>query len=251
MIFKSKNVRYYIAFLIFWFATTGFGLNSEKLLGTGKAYATPYYIIDSDIPGPAVCIVGGTHGDEPAGCRIARELLILNPDCGKLIIIPTANLRAVKLNRREIPGEGDLNRCYPGNPGGILMEQLAWEIFQLMKEHKIGVLIDLHESVDYHVVSNNKYLGQTLIAYENEMSIWAGEIAIERVNAKIKVPAEKFILLKNPIRGSTAWAAGKYLHVPAFTVETCKKLRFAARTGYAVQLIRCILAEVGVRISCQ
>jgi predicted deacylase len=250
MTFKSKNVRYYIAFLIFWFAASGLGLNSEKLLGTGKAYATPYYIIDSNIPGPAVCIIGGTHGDEPAGCHTARELHTWRPDRGRLIVIPEANLRTVRLNRREIPGEGDLNRCYPGNPNGILMEQLAWEIFQLMKEHKIGVLIDLHESVDYHA-SNNKYLGQTLIAYENEMSIWAGEIAIERVNANIKAPAEKFVLLKNPIRGSTAWAAGKYLQVPAFTVETCKKLRLAARTGYAVQLIKYILAEVGVRISCQ
>lgn len=245
-----KKIGYCALIFIFWSGASTLGQSIEKLLGAGKAYATPYYIIDSNILGPAVCIIGGTHGDEPAGCRTARELHTWRPDRGRLIVIPEANLRAVRLNRREIPGEGDLNRCYPGNPSGILMEQLAWEIFQLMKEHQIGALIDLHESVDYHA-SNNKYLGQTLIAYENEISVWTGGIAVERVNAQIIAPAEKFILLKNPIWGSTAWAAGKHLHVPAFTVETCKKLRLAARTGYAIQLIKYILAEVGVRISCQ
>jgi predicted deacylase len=247
---KLRKAGYYAVILIFLFNTPTQGLSCVKLLGAGKTYATPYYIIDSDISGPAVCIIGGTHGDEPAGCRTAQELLTLKPDCGKLIIIPMANLRAVKLGRREIPGEGDLNRCYPGSATGILMEELAFEMFELMKEQKISVLVDLHESLDYHLI-NNQYLGQTVIAYGNEMSIWAGGIAIEKVNAGIAIPAEKFSLLKNPIKGSTAWAVGKYLQVPSFTVETCKKLKLSDRTDYMDQIIRCVLAEVGVRLPCK
>jgi hypothetical protein len=127
---------------------------------------------------------------------------------------------------------------------------LACEIFEFIKEQKINMLIDLHESLDYHF-TNKRYLGQTVIAYENETSIWIAGIALERVNAGIAIPTEKFTLLKNPIKGSTAWAAGKYLQVPSFTVETCKKLKLSARVGYMVQIVRCILAEVGVRLSCQ
>jgi predicted deacylase len=247
---KLNKGGYYIVILILLLYIPTRGLCCVKLLGAGKPYATPCYIIDSNISGPVVCIIGGTHGNEPAGCRAARELLTLKPDCGKLIIIPRANLRAVRLGRREIPGEGDLNRCYPGSATGILMEKLAWEMLQLMKQHKISVLIDLHESLDYHLM-NNKYLGQTLIAYENDLSIWTAEMALEKVNAAIVTPMEKFILLKNPVKGSTAWAAGKYLHVRAFTVETCTKLKLSARTAYMLQIIREILAEVGVCLACQ
>jgi predicted deacylase len=247
---QLKKVGYGTVMLLFLLNTPTPGLCCVKLLGAGKPYATPYYIIDSSISGPAVCIIGGTHGNEPAGCLAARELLRWKPDCGKLIIIPAANRKAVRLNRREIPPEGDLNRCYPGSATGILMEKLALEMLELMKEEKISVLVDLHESLDYHLI-NHKYLGQTLIAYENEMSVWVGGIAAEKVNAAIKIPARQFILLKNPVRGSTAWAAGKYLQVLSFTVETCKKLKLSARTGYMVQIIRYILAEVGVRLSCQ
>jgi hypothetical protein len=76
-------------------------------------------------------------------------------------------------------------------------------------------------------------------------------MALEKVNAAIVTPMEKFILLKNPVKGSTAWAAGKYLHVRAFTVETCTKLKLSARTAYMLQIIREILAEVGVCLACQ
>jgi predicted deacylase len=248
MIVKRSKIRYYTAIFIFCFAVTGYGQSCVELLGAGKAYAVPYYIIDSNIPGPAICIIGGTHGNEPAGCRTAQELLKLKPDRGKLIIIPAANRRAVKENRREIPGEGDLNRCFPGSAAGSVMEELALEILKMMQEQKIGVLLDLHESLDYYLV-NNQYVGQTVIAYENEMSVWAGEMAVEKVNAGIEIPAERFTLLKNPVRGSTAWAAGKYLQISAFTVETCKKLKLSARTAYMRQIIGSILAEVGVRLS--
>jgi predicted deacylase len=249
MMLQLKKVGYGTIILFFLLNIPTSGRSVAKLLGAGKPYATPYYIIDSDIAGPAVCIIGGTHGNEPAGCKAALELLTLKPDCGKLIIIPAANRRAVKLNRRAIPGEGDLNRCYPGNATGILMEELAWGIFEFIKEQKITMLIDLHESLDYF--TNKRYLGQTVIAYENETSIWIAGIALERVNAGIAIPTEKFTLLKNPIKGSTAWAAGKYLQVPSFTVETCKKLKLSVRTGYMVQIVRYILAEVGVRLACQ
>jgi predicted deacylase len=247
---KPINIKYYALILFFLLSDTTWGLISPaKFLGAGKPYATPYYIIDSNVSGPTICIIGGTHGNEPAGCRAALELLTLKPDCGKLIIIPKANLRAVKLNRRENPGEGDLNRCYPGSATRTLTDKLAFEMFKLMKEQKIGMLIDLHESLEYHLI-NNKYLGQTVIAYENEMNIWIAEMVIEKVNDGIELPTEKFSLLKNPIQGSTAWATGKYLQIPSFTIETSKKLKLSDRTGYMVQIVRCILAEVGVHLPC-
>lgn len=253
MIFKkAKNLRIYAVLIIllsYLYMHPNDVFKKENLIGPGKPYATPYYIIESKLPGPVICIIGGTHGNEPAGCRAAEKLLQFKPDCGKLVVIPKANIRALKGNRREIPGEGDLNRCYPGNKTGILMERFAFELLNFMREEKIDLLIDLHESLDYYL-TNKDYLGQTIIAYQNESSIWIGGMAIEQINTKIKREKEKFTLLKNPIRGSTAWAGGKYLEIPAFSIETCKKLSLASRTDYMYRLVGYILEEVGVKLIC-
>lgn len=253
MIFKkAKNLRIYAVLIIllsYLYMHPNDVFKKENLIGPGKPYATPYYIIESKLPGPVICIIGGTHGNEPAGYRTAEKLLQFKPDYGKLIIIPRANIRAVRRNWREIPEEGDLNRCYPGNKTGSIMERFAFELLNFMREKKIDLLIDLHESLDYYL-TNKDYLGQTIIAYQNEKSIWIAGMAIERINTKIKREKEQFSLLKNPIRGSTAWAGGKYLKIPAFSIETCKKLSLASRTNYMCQLVGYILEEVGVKLIC-
>ena len=84
----------------------------------------PIIYIESSVSGPTVCAIGGTHGNELAGCMATLELFKLRPDCGRLITIPQENFRAVKQNLREIPGESDLKCCYPGKKTGILMENL-------------------------------------------------------------------------------------------------------------------------------
>lgn len=41
------------------------------MLGESTRWATPYHVVDSGKPGPRVAIVGGCHGNEPAGANKA------------------------------------------------------------------------------------------------------------------------------------------------------------------------------------
>lgn len=48
----------------------------------------------------------------------------------------------------------NLNRCYPGRPRGYLTERVAYGIMQLIREEKVDLGIDLHESAPEYPVIN-------------------------------------------------------------------------------------------------
>jgi len=98
--------------------------------------------------GPVALIAAGVHGDEgPWGSLAIRHLLRrLAPErlIGTLRLLPVANPLAMEANRRCAPLDSlDLNRCFPGDPGGSHTEMLAHAIAQ---EAIAGadVAIDLH-----------------------------------------------------------------------------------------------------------
>jgi len=65
---------------------------------------------------PRVAVVGGIHGDEPAGVRIVESLEgALDVDCGTVQLV-VANEPAVAAGERYT--ETDLNRAFPGDPEG-------------------------------------------------------------------------------------------------------------------------------------
>jgi predicted deacylase len=48
----------------------------------------------------------------------------------------------------------NLNRCYPGRPKGYLTERVAYGIMELIREEKVDLGIDLHESAPEYPVIN-------------------------------------------------------------------------------------------------
>ncbi len=217
------------------------------VLGEGEEWVTPYYVIDSNVSGPTIFIIGGTHGDELAGWHAALKLLDSRLDRGRMVIVPRANMKSVEEEKREIEGDGNLNRCYPGKEDGIPMEQLAFQIFSLIKEIGPDLVLDLHESREFHLV-NERYLGQTLIGYSDDMTLWTGLCAIEGINDEIENDIEHFTLLQGPVEGSTTWAVGKYIQVPAFTVETSRKMELSSRINYQLMIVQYILKEFEVNL---
>jgi hypothetical protein len=228
----------------------------RKFLMEGSVYQTPAYIFESGKKGPAVLVLGGTHGDEPAGYEAALRLtdyFIKNPLLrGAIIIIPEANRQAVLHYNRRIPvpqGEdierGNLNRCYPGKPNGLPMEQLARQIQNIAEDHKISVLIDLHEALYFHLeieeTANKKGLGQTLIYYPNEHSSWLVMNMLDQINSSIDDNMKKFSALERPIPHSASWWAGNALDIAAFTFETSRKNDLHERIAYHIQLVQIVL----------
>ena len=97
--------------------------------------------------GPTAILQGGNHGDEYEGPIVLGEIIRdLDPASiqGRLIILPSVNANAVAAGKRISPVDSlNLNRCYPGDHGGTLTEQIAAYITDCI--YPIGdAFIDLH-----------------------------------------------------------------------------------------------------------
>lgn len=83
----------------------------------------------SGAPGPTVLLAAGTHGDEWEGQFIARQILEqVTPAklTGRIIVLPSHNLPAVRAASRCSPIDGEnLNRVFPGDPDGGPTKMLA------------------------------------------------------------------------------------------------------------------------------
>ena len=207
-------------------------------------------------------ILGGTHGNEPAGFEAAYRLMDQFSSnglkAGEIFIVPEANRLADSLNTRRVPvpagidkERGNLNRGFPGDPNGFPMEQLAHQITEFIREHSVDLFLDLHESPRYHLESKNEDgdyhgLGQTLIYTPNEEATWLAMVVADKLNSSITERRKQFTLLELPIETSAAWSAGKYFNIPAFTVETCKKLPMEERVQYQVEIVNIVLSEKGM-----
>jgi predicted deacylase len=225
-------------------------------------YQTPIFHFNSEKEGTTVMILGGTHGNEPAGFeatyRLIQQFSDIDLKSGEIFIVPESNRIADSLNNRRIPvpkgvnvEKGNLNRCYPGTPDGFPMEQLAHQITRFIEMHDIDLLLDLHESPKFHLQSTDekgsyKGLGQTLIYALNDEATWLAMVVADEMNSSITERLRQFSLVERPIESSAAWSAGKYFGIPAFTVETCKQLPLEERVDYQVRIVNIILKEKGI-----
>lgn len=97
-----------------------------------------------------ICIVTGTHGDELEGQYVCFELIRrLNENIEKLNgvveVYPALNPLGVDSVTRGIPTfDLDMNRIFPGEQNGHLIEHTAYEIIQDLKG--ADMVIDIHAS---------------------------------------------------------------------------------------------------------
>lgn len=208
-------------------------------------YVTNAYVYESSKPGPAVMIVGGVHGNEPAGSLAAQKFCEIPVLKGTLIVVPRANATALAANVRTLPEVGDINRAYPGKQDGTQAEKISFAIVQLMKQYKVNMVVDLHEGYAFNAL-DSKSVGETILPGKDDTSVLLAMDAVEAINQKIKEPYKRFSVLANPIVGSTAHYANSYLKVPAFTVETSDKQALDDRVEYSFQIAKFLISSQGV-----
>ncbi|MCP3987191.1 MAG: succinylglutamate desuccinylase/aspartoacylase family protein [bacterium] len=117
---------------------------SESFAGT--SVEIPVLVIRGLTPGPTVCFTAGVHGDELNGIEIVRKVFesVAPPDLsGMLIGVPVANLHGFRRSSRYLPDRRDLNRFFPGHPGGSSASRIAGALFQNVVLH-CNRLIDFH-----------------------------------------------------------------------------------------------------------
>jgi hypothetical protein len=178
-------------------------------------------------------IVGGVHGNEPAGAEAAQNLKTWPLTKGKLILVPRANVPGLLANKRLIPdldtNLNNLNRNYPRadqteSPRG----ELATSIWNLALKYHPDWLLDLHEGFDFHQV-NDKSVGSSVICFPNTNGIAAADLMLAAVNHQITDDKLKFVRRDLPIDGSLARAGGEHLHIPSMTLETTSKQPMSKR----------------------
>ncbi|MCX7780882.1 MAG: succinylglutamate desuccinylase/aspartoacylase family protein [Negativicutes bacterium] len=222
------------------------GWESFELLAD-TPYATRVYVATGDINTPKVLVLGGVHGNEPAGAAAARQLCSLRVKRGTLIIIPEVNRLALQERVRTLPEIGDVNRAYPGNGEGTPAERLAAAVVSVYERYGVTLFVDLHEARTFRKLDKTS-LGQSVLYAPNDKSAMFALDAVEAVNEIIAEPYKKFIFGGHPIVGSGAWYFGARLGAAAFIIETSKEQPLTERTRQHMAVVRHLLAAEGMEV---
>jgi len=120
----------------------------EVPAGVDSATRIPITIVRGAQPGPTLALIAGTHGSEVAPIvALQRVRATLDPAGlrGTVLIVHVANVPSF-LGRTIYysPVDGkNLNRVYPGKPGGTVSERIAYAITREIIE-RADYLVDIH-----------------------------------------------------------------------------------------------------------
>ncbi|MCR5568454.1 MAG: succinylglutamate desuccinylase/aspartoacylase family protein [Paludibacteraceae bacterium] len=119
-------------------------------LPVGEQFLVKKNVLTNGKGGKRICIVTGTHGDELEGqmvcyevCKTIRENIDLLD--GTVEIYPALNPLGIDSLQRGFPNfDLDMNRIFPGNQKGTMVEQAAYRITEDLKG--ADMVIDIHSS---------------------------------------------------------------------------------------------------------
>lgn len=115
-------------------------------LYTAERIHIPCTVIRGPEAGPTLLIVAAVHGDELNGVGVVRTLLYedaLTVQRGTVLLVPVANVYGFLHQSRTMPDQRDLNRHFPGMPGGSGASRVAHRIMSEVLTHA-DYAIDLH-----------------------------------------------------------------------------------------------------------
>lgn len=204
---------------------------SLQYLGSGKPWQTEIFIKDSGQQGPTVVVIGGVHGNEPAGARAAAQIRHWPIKRGKLIVVPKLNTKSLAADTRYIPNasesERDLNRNFPypevaDQPRG----EIANATWDFILNHKPDWLFDLHEGYEFNIShqpkpGKDKSVGSTIICTGSRQPEAMTQSMLAAANNLVTDPDRKFVLKeRGPKKTTLASAVINVLDKPAMILET-------------------------------
>ncbi len=122
-------------------------------LSNGSEIVVEYVVITGGKAGPVLYVGAGSHGDEVTSIYVALKLAKdLGPDdleAGAIIINPIHNpLAIISKRRQDFLSYLDMNRIWPGDPNGNLLEIIASRIFN-------GLILKSDYVIDLHTASSD------------------------------------------------------------------------------------------------
>ncbi|HEX6990214.1 MAG TPA: succinylglutamate desuccinylase/aspartoacylase family protein [Bacillota bacterium] len=215
---------------------------TRRTILPGTRYATTLYEIDSGRSGPIVWVSGGVHGSELAGWMAAERIAGWDIARGKLIVVPHANQPAVQQRRRSATGDPDLNRQFPQRAGQSARTRLARALWAELLRYRPDWVFDLHEALSNNN-ANPDSVGQSIIVHPTSRMTSLARRVIDRMNAGLS-SARDFNLMRYPVQGSLADAAGQVLGANAAIVETSRQYALSTRIDWHLRIMRTILEEL-------
>ncbi|MCQ2959921.1 MAG: M14 family metallopeptidase [Bacteroidales bacterium] len=129
--------------------------------------------------GKRICIVTGTHGDELEGqyvCYLIAKMVNEHPEKlkGTIDIYPALNPLGIDSMQRGVPAfDLDMNRIFPGNSRGSMIEKVAHDIYTDLSG--ADMVIDIHASNiflrEIPQVRISEMTAETLVPYAKLMGI--------------------------------------------------------------------------------
>lgn len=212
-------------------------------LSPGAPVATSVTCLDSGTPGPCILIVGGIHGNEPAGVQAAQEMSAsLIPERGRLVVVPAANPPAVAAGMRFIAGESDLNRAFGSQGANGDTGEQARALWFLLAQEEIDWVLDLHEASDFHRQDETK-VGQSLIFPSAPAAADLVLTVLDEINQQVE-PDLAFTYLSPPQSGSLVQEVWEQLGVPGLIVETAKQQELSVRVAQHRLVVKTIVDEI-------
>ncbi|MFM7242843.1 MAG: succinylglutamate desuccinylase/aspartoacylase family protein [Planctomycetaceae bacterium] len=197
---------------------------SSGWITLGGGTQTPYYIRTTSVPGPTVMVTGGVHGNEPAGAAAANQIRTWSITKGTLIVVPFCAPQALDANTREIAGEGNLNRNFPGVGAPITATtgSTATALWAFARQVMPGWHIDMHEGIGIAGDEASTSVGSSIIHMNESVTNSQVTKMLSAVNAGITDPTKKFSDLGStgPIDTSFARASVAHLGARGMIVET-------------------------------
>lgn len=129
--------------------------------------------------GKRISIVTGTHGDELEGqyvCFLIAKMVREHPEklSGTVDIYPALNPLGIDSMQRGVPAfDLDMNRIFPGNPRGSMIEKVAHDIYTDLSGS--DMVVDIHASNiflrEIPQVRISEMTAETLVPYAQVMGI--------------------------------------------------------------------------------
>jgi glutamine amidotransferase-like uncharacterized protein len=202
-------------------------VGAAGIIAEGRRSETPWYTVDSGEAGPTVLIVGGMHGNEPAGAEAAAQIRHWPLVRGRLVIVPRANPPALAADVRRIPGKrqrvADLNRNFPATqrergPIGPTAENL----WAFINDVRPDWILDLHEGFDFHV-RNPRSVGSSVIHFDDPATNGYVMAMLEAVNRDVEDEQRKFqSVSRGPVETGMVRATIQFLGAQGMVLETTR-----------------------------
>lgn len=162
---------------------------------------------ESNLNNKTILILGGIHGNEPAGSRAIKQLMgelnIKNIKLNnRIVFIPYVNYCAIQLKTRQVPFIGDLNRKFPitENYNEDNLNPIIKDILIQIKQ--ADFIIDFHEGWGYYKDKTGS-IGSTITPTNTDISKNMADSVYDKLNDTITDNNKKFtILIDNNINNN-------------------------------------------------